>query len=294
MSHEKWRILGLSSLVCALWLTAVVRADDIAVIFTYTDATAETVGVAGEFSNWQVLPMKKTGEGVWALKLYLKPGYYGYKFVINGKEWIFDPANPSRKIVNDIENSGIAVGDVPVPATQTGQVIFRFRAPEAQAVHLAGSFNNWLDNIRGRITGQERWLVRKTQEGDWEISVPLPAGRHEFKYVINWGERWETDPTKPTAPNGNSIIEIGGGGVEFMLDDPLANTVIVAGEFNNWSTSTHPLTKDPSGKWRTTIPLKPGRYQYKFVVDGNWRPNPANPETAPDGFGGVNSVKIVP
>ncbi|MCS7049211.1 MAG: glycogen-binding domain-containing protein [Verrucomicrobiae bacterium] len=269
-------------------------ADDVAVTLTYVDAAAENVGLAGEFSNWQILPMKKTGEGVWALKLYLKPGYYGYKFVVNGKDWVLDPTNPNRKIVNDIENSGLAVGDVAVPTAPSGAVQFRFRAPDAQSVHLAGSFNNWLDNVQGRISGQERWRMQKTADGTWEISINLPPGRHEFKYVINEGERWETDPTKPTAPSGNSIIEVGTGGVEFVLDEPTANHVVVAGEFNNWSTTANPLTKDPTGKWRTTIPLKPGRYQYKFVVDGNWKPDPANPETAPDGFGGFNSVKIVP
>lgn len=284
--------------ILALWLTVglplAAQADDVAVTFTYADPAARTVGVAGEFSNWQILPMTKSEEGVWSIKLYLKPGYYGYKFVVNGTEWVFDPQNPHRKIVNDIENSAIAVGDIPVPPPSGGSVTFRFRAPDAHSVHLAGSFNNWLDNVQGRISGQERWKMQKTEQGDWQITVTLPPGRHEFKYVINEGERWETDPTQPLAPNGNSLIEVGRSGVEFLLDEPTATAVFVAGEFNNWSTTAHPMTKDPSGKWRATIPLKPGRYQYKFVVDGNWKPDPNNPETAPDGFGGVNSVKIVP
>lgn len=45
------------------------------------------------------------------------------------------------------------------------------------------------------------------------------------------------------------------GGVESMMDDPMANSVFVVGVFDNWSTSAHSLTKDPSGKWCTAIPL---------------------------------------
>ncbi|MGI8437999.1 MAG: hypothetical protein ACR2NX_14050, partial [Chthoniobacterales bacterium] len=42
-----------------------------------------------------------------------------------------------------------------------------------------------------------------------------------------------------------------------------------------------------------SIPLKPGRYEYKFFVDGRWTGDPANTETAPDRHGGLNSVVVV-
>jgi 1,4-alpha-glucan branching enzyme len=277
---------------------AVLASEDIATTFTYRDAAAKSVGVAGEFSNWKVVALDKTDGGIWAKKVYLKPGFYAYKFVINDTDWVLDPANPTRKVVNDIENSGIAVGGaVPTPPPAggaPGATLFQFRAPDAQSVHLAGSFNNWLDNDQGKVTGHEQWLLQKDESGTWRIQAPIPPGRHEFKFVINGGARWETDPTRPLAPNGNSVVEVVAGGVEFTLTEPAATSVVVAGEFNNWSVTANPLTKDASGKWRTTLPLKPGRYSYKFVVDGNWKTDPANPETAPDGLGGQNSVKIVP
>jgi AMP-activated protein kinase-like protein len=41
------------------------------------------------------------------------------------------------------------------------------------------------------------------------------------------------------------------------------------------------------------IPLAPGQYTYKFIVDGNWITDPANPKTAEDEAGNVNSVLVI-
>lgn len=67
--------------------------------------------------------------------------------------------------------------------------------------------------------------------------------------------------------------------------------VFVAGEFNNWNPNLHQLEdKDGDGVYEIAIPLSPGSYQYKFVVDGRWIADPENENKAPDGFGGFNSV----
>ena len=47
------------------------------------------------------------------------------------------------------------------------------------------------------------------------------------------------------------------------------------GDFNNWDTQSHPLQKKEEGIWTTTIKLKPGRYEYMFVVNGQeWKTDP--------------------
>lgn len=81
--------------------------------------------------------------------------------------------------------------------------------------------------------------------------------------------------------------------VEFSLRAPAAQRVFVAGEFNNWSATATPMRKGANGQWVVTVPLKPGRYQYKFVVDGKWLPDPDNPMQVDDGYGGKNSVVVV-
>jgi 1,4-alpha-glucan branching enzyme len=307
-----------TALLCLPPATAVAAEEEIPTTFSYHDPNATTVGVAGEFSNWNILPMTKGADGTWSRTVYLRPGYYGYKFVVNG-EWVFDPKNPARKLVNDIENSAISVGGVQPPAAAAPAapgnvaVTFSFSDPAARTVHLAGEFNRWLDNVAGRVTGHEEWLMKNDGAGNWTYTAHLPPGRHKFKYVINGGERWEVDPRMPVAPDGNSIIEVkapaatapavaapaatapteAGIPTTFTYADPAASAVFLAGEFNRWSATANPMRKDEFGVWTTTVPLKPGRYQYKFVVDGTWKEDPANPETVDDGFGGKNSVKTV-
>ncbi|NBB78087.1 MAG: hypothetical protein GVY36_01355, partial [Verrucomicrobia bacterium] len=71
-----------------------------------------------------------------------------------------------------------------------------------------------------------------------------------------------------------------------------AGSVSVVGEFNDWNTGTNPMRRI-DGTWMDTMALAPGRYAYKFVIDGSWEPDPANPEREPDGHGGYNSILYV-
>jgi 1,4-alpha-glucan branching enzyme len=69
-----------------------------------------------------------------------------------------------------------------------------------------------------------------------------------------------------------------------------AMSVALAGEFNGWSESAH-LMRDNTdrGHWSITVPLAPGRYEYKFLVDGRtWWNDPAAP-TVPNVWGSENS-----
>ncbi|RJP66974.1 MAG: ParA family protein [Candidatus Abyssobacteria bacterium SURF_17] len=77
----------------------------------------------------------------------------------------------------------------------------------------------------------------------------------------------------------------------FSYPDPGAHEVQVAGDFNNWAPSgSHTLTRGEDGKWKLCLPLKPGRYQYKFIVDGQWLEDPSNPAQVIGEFGQRNSV----
>jgi len=44
------------------------------------------------------------------------------------------------------------------------------------------------------------------------------------------------------------------------------------------------------GRWQAIVTLPPGVYEYKFVVDGQWRPDPKAKQSAPNPHGTVNSV----
>ncbi len=62
-------------------------------------------------------------------------------------------------------------------------------------------------------------------------------------------------------------------GVTFMVAYPEADRMAVAGDFSNWQPKQ--LTKKAGGLWAIRLDLKPGRYEYNFIVDGNrWVPDP--------------------
>lgn len=78
--------------------------------------------------------------------------------------------------------------------------------------------------------------------------------------------------------------------VTFSFDSPDAEEVILFGDFNNWNSKKHPMFKDKNGIWVKTIMLAPGNYEYKFLVDGQWKEDPKNIKTCLNCFGTLNSV----
>ncbi len=84
-------------------------------------------------------------------------------------------------------------------------------------------------------------------------------------------------------------------GVTFAYYDPSAFSVSVAGDFNQWNINSHLLQRSDKGLWTITVPLKPGKYQYQFNVNGiYWKHDPNNPGKVADNFGGVKSIVEVP
>ena len=75
----------------------------------------------------------------------------------------------------------------------------------------------------------------------------------------------------------------------FSLHAPWASEVYLAGEMNDWHADDLPMTKDNDGTWHLTLHLEPGRWQYKYVVDGRWQPDPLAP-SARAGLGDANSL----
>ncbi len=70
--------------------------EDGTVTFSYEgDETTETVNVAGSFNGWEAtaFSMEKGEDDVWSVTVDVTPGVYEYKFVVNGDNWINDPAN---------------------------------------------------------------------------------------------------------------------------------------------------------------------------------------------------------
>lgn len=78
--------------------------------------------------------------------------------------------------------------------------------------------------------------------------------------------------------------------VTFSISLSDAEEVILMGDFNAWNPKKHPMKKDGNGVWNKAVILPPGTYEYKFLVDGQWKEDPQNEYTCLNCFGSYNSV----
>jgi len=95
----------------------------------------------------------------------------------------------------------------------------------------------------------------------------------------------QNDPTGIAAPQLEPV--------RFKFSHPNARTVCIAGTFNDWRPEAKPMRPTGAGCWLEKSDLAPGTYEYCFVVDGCWMPDPQAHETRPNPFGGRNSILTV-
>lgn len=84
--------------------------------------------------------------------------------------------------------------------------------------------------------------------------------------------------------------EISSTGVRFVASFPRASAVNLTGSFNDWSSKGTPLSRREDGCWECVMPVGTGTYEYRYIVDGVWLPDPHNPESVTNEFGGANSL----
>ena len=78
--------------------------------------------------------------------------------------------------------------------------------------------------------------------------------------------------------------------VTFKISAPSAKDVRLAGDFNSWDPSRATLRKSKNGLWIRDLTLKSGRYEYKYLVDGQWQRDTLNNLFVINTFGSENSV----
>jgi len=79
----------------------------------------------------------------------------------------------------------------------------------------------------------------------------------------------------------------------FSIRAPGARSVHLAGDFTNWQQGAIPMKPASNGLWSVSVALPAGNYQYRFLVDGEWRDDPECGQRAPNPFGSQNMVRIV-
>jgi len=56
--------------------------------------------------------------------------------------------------------------------------------------------------------------------------------------------------------------------VSFICQAHQARQVCIMGDFNDWDSNSHPMTRQLDGAWRIELPLNHGHHHYLFVIDG--------------------------
>jgi len=81
--------------------------------------------------------------------------------------------------------------------------------------------------------------------------------------------------------------------VQFSLEAPEAKSVKLAADFTHWAEHAIEMMPSLEGIWLTVVPLAPGSYAYRFIVDGEWRDDPRCTRRLPNPFGTENAVVLV-
>lgn len=267
-----------------------IRTSDSAAV-DFADLGILEVAVSGDFNHWskEGWKMQRVDEFRFRLRKHLKdftdaPDWQ-FKFLINGTYWaIPEPALKKQGVLGwkDIKNP-----NAPGPAAvDTGNALFTLKGyTQNKKVVLTGTFNNW---------DEEALLMKRSGDG-WELRLQLLPGVYEYKFIVDGV--WMEDPANPEKRRNqydtfNSVLRVAKP-VRFELegfDD--AQEVILSGSFNDWDKHALKMHRTERG-WAATVPLTGGKHLYKFIVDGQWMTDPANPREETDPKGNVNSVLFV-
>lgn len=160
---------------------------------------------------------------------------------------------------------------------QEGTVFFRSGANHVVVgIHAE---NGWAPEFQLRLRDLEGQPLRGVDDS---LEMLLDG------YAYVQGDAGE-EPTEPGDIARETLRSVP---ISFVA--PEAQRVSVVGSFNGWSPTRSPMSRDENGRWVARIRLRPGRFEYKFAVDGSdWIADPSNPLAVDDGFGGKNSVIVV-
>lgn len=176
-----------------------------------------------------------------------------------------------------------------------------FKDLDIYEVAVSGQFNDW---------SKQGWKMLKKGEFVFELRKPLDAFNEafplEFKYIING--KYISGPADKSSDSRQftddfleevyrldlSTIKIHDQGkvVFFLKGQPNAEKVILSGSFNGWDEQAIQMQRVPEG-WELRADLPPGRYEYKFIVDGEWTHDKANKEMVVNEHNTLNSVLYI-
>jgi chromosome partitioning protein len=118
------------------------------------------------------------------------------------------------------------------------------------------------------------------------------AGFEDYQALAN--EVLQQEPATATSDDVGMAMApaVTPNGVTFTIEAPAASHVQLAGDFNDWSPDASEM-EAVGLVWKKTLKLPPGRYRYRYLIDGQWQNDPHNAAVEPSPFGGLDSVLVL-
>ena len=196
------------------------KIENAGILFTYADYRADRVLLAGNFSNWQPIAMRRNKKGVYyhilpireiegGVRFNTRDYVYRYKFLADGI-WTHDPTNKNRvddglgAYASEFRPAGEAVPRSITVRTlreaRSGEerlVEFAIYLPDTKNLALVGTFNRW---------NPEHDLPIKGEDGVFRLRLRLKPGEYAYKYIADG--RWIMDSFNPQTRYFGEIGEL--------------------------------------------------------------------------------------
>lgn len=187
---------------------------------------------------------------------------------------------------DQVEAADVAATPVPTPEPEITPVAERPGPIPGRDDHAAS--NGRLDRAasdEGRAPGRDGGRAAEAVE---RLGRPSRVEAHRAPFRVEADLDDGTDASLLGA-------HVTSRGVLFVQPPQTDATLSVAGDFNGWSPTRHPLERnDETGMLEVLVAMGPGRHRYRIVTDGRWEPDPFNAERAVNGKGEAHSVIEVP
>ncbi|OHD08627.1 MAG: hypothetical protein A2086_16425 [Spirochaetes bacterium GWD1_27_9] len=187
---------------------------------------------SGDFNNWITFSagtakftqwlMNDEGDGIWTYEIpkSLIDSNIEFKFIVNANEWQEATRNYIVKYgVKSSKYKNLLLHyDTDAPKEfnmwsrysrfRVGKLIdtyFSYKNRKAKNVRIVGTFNDW--GKYNNILIPDYNMKGPDQNDRWHLKLKLPAGRYEYKYIVD-GYNWVKDTESKTFSGDNSEIKV--------------------------------------------------------------------------------------
>ncbi len=157
-----------------------------------------------------------------------------------------------------------------------------------------------VDEVHQHLAGQHfNTIIRQTVKLAEAASHGLPisqyaknsVGFEDYRALADEVLRQGAEEAAPEELEAAAPV-VTRNGVVFTMEAPGAGRVQLAGDFNNWTPDAGDM--EPAGRvWKKVLQLAPGRYRYRYVIDGRWETDPRNAAVEPSPYGGNDSLIVL-